>query len=292
MSPSAVLFLAASVWGIYWLPLRWMEAAGLEGAWAVGIFNLLPVPVLAGWIVLSGQAHGPWRIAVAVGLLSGGGMGCYALGLVYSGVVRATMLFYLTPVWGTLIGILWLGERVDWSRWSAIGLGLAGLALLLSGGDGVAMPLNAGDALALASGVLWAGAAAVIRANPGQPLAAMTMHQFLFAGLTGLGFAVLALGSLTPSGGAVLRSLPVAALGSVGMIMPSVLAIFWAQRRVYPGRAGLLMMSEAMVAVVSATLLLPEEIMAPLQWLGAMLIVGACLVEVLATREAARRAAR
>ena len=291
-SPSVALFVAASVWGIYWLPLRAMEATGLEGAWAVGLFNLLPVPVLAAWILLGRAAHGDWRTAVLVGLLAGCGMGCYALGLVYSGVVRATMLFYLTPVWGTLIGVVWLGERVDWSRWTAIALGLGGLALLLSGGDVATMPLNVGDALALVSGILWAGAAAVINANPTQPLAAMTMHQFLFAGLTALAFAVFALGSPAPAAAHVAGSLPMALAGSVGMIMPSVLVIFWAQRRVYPGRAGLLMMSEAIVAVLSATLLLPHEIMAPLQWLGAGMIVGACLFEVTGTHAAEHRAPR
>ena len=291
-SPSLAIFVAASVWGIYWLPLRWMESQGLEGAWAVAFFNLLPVPVLAVWIWRR-QSPGLWRVALLVGLLSGSGMGCYALGLVYSTVVRATMLFYLTPVWGTLLGLLWLGERVEWSRWTAIALGLAGLALLLSGGDGAGLPLNAGDGLALLSGLLWAGAATVIRANPAGPVAAMTMCQFLFAGLTALAFALLALENpAAPAAGAFGASLPIALVGSIGMIMPSVLAIFWAQRRVYPGRGGLLMMSEVVVAVLSATLLLPEEIMAPLQWVGAAMIVGACLVEVLGTRSAGRRVVR
>ena len=288
--PSMVILVAASVWGLYWLPLRWMEAGGVNGAWTVGIFNLLPVPVLAGWLWLGRQTSGTsWRVAVVVGLLSGSGMGCYALGLVYSGVVRATMIFYLTPVWGTLIGMAWLGERVDWPRWSAILLGLMGLLLLLSGGDGASVPLNAGDALALASGLLWAGAAAVIKTNPGQPVTGMTMFQFLFAGLTAIAFGVLALGSPPPAVGPLLAALPIAAVGSVGMIMPSVLAIFWAQRLIFPGRAGLLMMSEVVVAVLSATLLLPEEAMAPPQWLGAALIVGACLLEVLGARAAERR---
>jgi drug/metabolite transporter (DMT)-like permease len=40
------------------------------------------------------------------------------------------------------------------------------------------------------------------------------------------------------------------------------------------------MMTEVIVATLTASLLLPEEAMGMLEWIGACLIVGACVVEI------------
>jgi drug/metabolite transporter (DMT)-like permease len=62
------------------------------------------------------------------------------------------------------------------------------------------------------------------------------------------------------------------------LLLPSIMAIFWASRVLFPGRAAILMMSEALVATLSATWLLPEETMTALQWLGGAIVVLACLL--------------
>lgn len=288
--PSLVIFLAASIWGLYWVPLRALEGAGFQGGWSVALFNALPLAVLVPWVLLAGAgARRGWRIALMVGLFTGLGMAFYATGLVLSSVVRATLLFYLTPVWSTVIGALWLGERVDWRRWAAIGLGLGGLVLLLSGGDGASKPLNVGDAFGLASGMVWAVGIALIKRHPTVPVLPMTLFQFLFASL-GAALAAAAITAAPAVETARLASaLGFAALCSIGLVMPSVLAIFWAGRHVFPGRAGLLMMSEVLVAVLSATLFLPDERMGSVEWMGAVLIVAACLVEVRGLRRSGRR---
>jgi uncharacterized membrane protein (DUF2068 family) len=43
-------------------------------------------------------------------------------------------------------------------------------------------------------------------------------------------------------------------------------------------------MSEALVAIVSAAIFLPEEVMNTTQWIGATAIVGAALTEVRASQ--------
>jgi drug/metabolite transporter (DMT)-like permease len=67
-------------------------------------------------------------------------------------------------------------------------------------------------------------------------------------------------------------------VGSAMFLLPSILAIFWACRVLFPGRAAILMMSEALVATISATLLLPEETMTVMQWTGAAIVLLACLL--------------
>jgi len=59
--------------------------------------------------------------------------------------------------------------------------------------------------------------------------------------------------------------------------------LFWVQKFLFPGRVGLLMMSEVLTAVLTASLFLPEERLSAIEWAGAVLIIGACLFEVFLT---------
>ena len=133
---SAAVFIAASVWGLYWVPLRYLEDLGVDGAWAVTLLNLpAAAPARCRRSVAMEQGivtRSAKRLSSA--RLTGIGLALYASGLVFSSVVRATLLFYLTPVWATLIGMFWLGEQASWQRWAAIVGGLGGLMLLVSGG--------------------------------------------------------------------------------------------------------------------------------------------------------------
>lgn len=277
---STTVFLAASLWGLYWMPLRWLGDHGLQGLMPVVIFNLPAFLVLG--LVMAWR----WRLtqqtlarAFWIGLFSGLGMACYAAGLILAPVVRATMLFYLTPVWGTLIAIFWLRHHAGVSRWLAIVAGFAGLALLVAGGQGEIVPLGIGDALGLASGLLWAIAATLILCQPQIPVISTAFFQFAFAVIGAACFS-WALGA--PASFADLRHTLSPGIIAVSLtFMATILGIFWAQKRLSAGRTGLLMMSEVVVAVGTASWFLPEERLDPLAWLGAALIVGACLVEVL-----------
>ena len=86
-----------------------------------------------------------------------------------------------------------------------------------------------------------------------------------------------------PTGDLFARVMPMTALLSIVAFLPAVCVLFWAQKFLFPGRVGLLMMSEVLTAVITASLLLPEERMSVVEWTGAALIIGACLVEVFLT---------
>lgn len=284
MLASMVMFFSASLWGLYWIPLRYLEDLGMEGAWGVALLNLPAAFLLLLVLLIRLQDYRRYvGKIVLIGIFTGAGLALYGSSLVLSSVVRATLLFYLTPVWATLIGMIWLGERAAWQRWLAIGIGLLGMVLLLSGGSSV--PLNIGDLFALASGVSWAMGAAMIMRFDDVPVPGMVGVQFVITSI----FAVLlgvatATASIQPPSAELLASGAPMILGiSILIFLPAVCLIFWAQKFLFPGRAGLLMMSEAVMAVLSASLLLPEESMSLIAWIGAGLIICACLVEVLLT---------
>ena len=59
-------------------------------------------------------------------------------------------------IWGTLLGVLFLGERLSQMRLAGLICGLGGLFVVLGGAGFVPWPQNLGDWLALASGICWA----------------------------------------------------------------------------------------------------------------------------------------
>lgn len=276
---SVAVFLSAAAWGLYWVPLRALEDMNVGGSWAVFLLNAPAALMLAVVVLLQKDKHqGHMREAAAIGLMTGLGLALYASGLVFSTVMRATLLFYLTPIWATLIGIVWLGEKASFARWLAIAVGLGGLSLLVSGGS--ATPFGVGDVFAFFSGVFWALGASMIKRFNAVPLPGMTFFQFTSTALFGLFLGALA-GKLGPPDLAVLTAaLPMSMIVSIVFIVPAVLILFWAQKFLFPGRVGLLMMSEVLVAAITASIFIPEERMNMLEWTGATLIVTACLVEV------------
>ena len=222
-----------------------------------------------------------------IGMLTGIGMSFYAIGLVTSGVIRATLLFYLTPIWSTLIGVIWLKERLSPGRIIAIMLGLLGLYLLLSSVSETSVPLNIGDGFALLSGVFWGLGAACMKRWPDAPTVAASTAQLAFVLLSSTVVALLIFGDPLPATGAFLAAFPVAFVAATLVFLPSLMAVFWASKYLFPGRVGLLMMSEALIAILSASWLLPEESLSPWQWVGGIIILSACLVEVASKDEKA-----
>jgi len=274
------LFFGASVWGLYWLPLRALSDMGLSGGWGVVYFNFCPLLVLTPILIWGRRTmFRNLRAALFIGAATGLGLGLYSTSIVLGSVVRMTMEFYLTAVWSSVIGVVWLSERADLRRGITVAAGLLGLLLLLSGGsDDPASAPGLADVLAVTSGILWAFGAAGMKRWPGAHVAATTAFQFVFAVFAGGALQLLVLSGPVPTINQLITAFPLSFFGSTLILLPSVYLIFWACRLLYPGRAAILMMSEAVVAVVSATLLLPDETLTGQQWLGGAIVLLACLI--------------
>ena len=280
-SLSILLFLSASVWGLYWFPLREIEEAGVIGTWSVVYMNACPLLILLPIVAVK------WRLlrintgpAIFISLAVGLGFTGYASGLVTAPVVRATLLFYLTPIWSTIIGIIWLSEPVTRGRIIAIALGLVGLVLLMAQAGETSAPLGLGDLLAFSSGIFWAIGAATMKRYPETPILILTTGQFVGTSLASILVTVLIFRTPLPPADAFVAAFPMAFFSSVLILMPTIVLIFRIAQLLFPGRVGVLMMSEVMVAIISAAILLPEETMSLIQWSGAAVILTAAFVEV------------
>lgn len=279
---SIFLALSAGVWGLYWLPLRSIEELGVTASWSVVLFNACPLVVLVPLLLFNyQQLKGLVGPTILAGLMIGIAFNLYANGLLETTVARATLLYYLTPIWSTLLGVVWLSEPLTKARIIAIGVALIGLFLLLSNANSSNQALNIGDLYSFMSGIFWAIGVSVLNrwaTIPILPLLACTfLATTLFSALT----AGLLPANLVPDLQAVKMALPAAAFWAIFIFVPSFFIIFRISQLLFPGRVGILTMTEAIVAIVSAAILIPEESMLLLQWLGAGAIIMAGLIEVL-----------
>ena len=278
--------LSAGLWGLWWLPLRALAAAGLGGP-AVnlalyGIASLALVPWF--WRRRRRLAAGG-RLLLGAGGLFGVALVAWNLALIQGEVVRVTLLFYLAPIWATLLAVVLLGERVGRARVVSVALGLAGAVVLLGLGTGLPLPRSLGDWLGLAAGLVFALSVTLVR--KGEAIAGLEQTMVAFATAALLSLALLLLTPLPPApiGPAVLAW---AALAALVWLLPTTWLLLWGARFLEPGRVALLLLVEVAVAALSAALL-ADEPFGLREALGCILILAAGALEGTAELRAARR---
>lgn len=291
--PALAVTLAAALWGVFWVPLRGLHAAGLSPGWATTLAYVAPLVALAPfaaprWRRFRDGGRGlSWTGAVA-----GTSFVLYADALILTEVVRALLLFYLTPVWSTLLERVLMGVPIRGVRWVTIVLGFAGLAVILGVDAGVPLPRNAGDWMGLASGMLWAWAAVRIRRAGRSTAFELTFSYLVWGSVASILIALLLLDGTTGLPRAeTLREvapwfLPVALL----VILPATYLVMWGAKRLSPGVIGILFMSEISVGTVTAALWAGEPF-GPRELAGVVLVTAAGAIEVAdpAIRRAIRR---
>ncbi|MGI9319175.1 MAG: DMT family transporter [bacterium] len=279
---SLALSLSAGIWGLYWFPLRAIESAGISGSWSVVFFNACPLVVLCPLLIFNfKKVIGVLGPTILAGLMIGMAFTLYANGLVETTVARATLLYYLTPIWSTLIGVIWLSEPLTKARIGAIGVAFLGLVLLLSNGESSDHPLNIGDLYSLLSGIFWAIGIATLNRWPNIPI--LPLATFIFLSTTAISALFAGVLHVDPLPGltTIRAAFPTAAFWSIFIFLPCFCIIFRVSQLLFPGRVGILTMSEVVVAIISAAILVPEETMISMQWVGAIAILLAGLIEVL-----------
>ncbi len=278
---SLTLMIGGAFWGLLWIPLRAIAGFGVEGAWSTLViygapaFLLVPLSIYR-WRIISAQLG----TFLAVGLFCGVSFSLYGIAILLTEVNRVILLFYLTPLWGTLIGVFFLAERLTVRRVLALGLGLVGLLVVLDLGIKIPWPRNVGDWMAFIAGITWAMGSAVLFRSGGVK-AIDQASSFVIGGSTCTVILLLLAGGTlgsVPEPQALVRSIPTGII--MALIIPPVLMMtIWPVTLLPPGRAGILLMTEVIFGLGSAWWL-ANEVLGMREMIGAALILCATVLEV------------
>ena len=279
--PSIAVAIAASLWGLFWLPVRAIEEAGVNAYWTgpiiFGASSLLFLPIL---IVRCKHFLACWKSLIIPGLLAGFAFSLYILSLNLTEIVRALLLFYMSPLWSTIIGVFVLREKLTINRLAALLMAFAGLYFVLAIENEFPWPRNAGDWFALLSGLCWSIASVkLFQGGAKNIIEKVTIFMFISLAMS-LGLVLMQQGSFDNA--PALQPM----IDSWGWILLIALLMYpisfftiWPATILSPGRVGMLLMAEVLVGVISAAILLDEPFGTREIW-GTVLIVGAGIVEV------------
>jgi drug/metabolite transporter (DMT)-like permease len=284
------LAISAGAWGIYWLPQRILEEGGLTGGWGtisqmiIGVILLLPIAI---WRKAKGKTTG-LEIPLT-GFLIGGGFICYALSFLLTDVVRALILFYMTPIWTTIFEILFLKKRPGLERVLTLSLALGGLWIVFSKQTVIPLPENSGDWLALAGGALFSAGLVRLELIKTDGVFPIIFSFFFFGTIFNIiaGFLLKEyLGPVPPIEAFVSMALFLIII-SVFYFIPTGIVIFWSPSKLGAGLCSILFLSEIVVGVITSSILTNE----PFGWReitgSSLIVIGGVLAVVLAPNKKA-----
>lgn len=277
--PVLSLLFAAAMWGVIWYPLRLLEEAGLGGLWATlvmyGVASIVGLWLMRGrWCEL--RRH-PWLLVVL--MLSNGWCNvAFILAVLDGQVVRVILLFYLSPVWSILLGMVILGERPDRVATITLVLALLGAAVMLwEPSMGMPWPRDASEWLAISSGMGFALANVMVRKL--QDVSVPVKTAVTWFAVTLLALVWLSISGLSLPEASFVTVGYAAMLGLFGVVLMT-LAVLYGVTHMPISRSAVILLFEVVVGAVSS-LLLSNEVIQAVEWFGGGLIV---LAAYLSTR--------
>ena len=281
--PALCVFVGATLWGVVWYPMRLLEEGGLQGIWLTLILygaalaaslpytyrafaQFLHAPV---WLLVLTTAAGWTNIAFVEAVLHGN-------------ILRVLLLFYLSPLWATLMGWLFLREHVSRTAAASLVIALVGALLMLWNPDiGAPWPQSSADWFALSSGFAFALSNVATRGV--QSVSVGTKLFCVGFGVSAMAAAIIVLVGapvpcVSPSvfGGAI-------ALGIFGILAMTFL-VQYGVTHIPVYRSAVITFVELVAGAVSQALL-SDEVVTPREWFGgALIVIGAFLAARVAAR--------
>lgn len=265
------LFVAATLWGIFWYPLRLLAEHGLTGLWATFLIYisalLVGLPVL--WRRRAMLAQYPW-LMLGIALANGWCNIAFILALLEGTVVRVLLLFYLSPLWTVMLGAVLLKERPSRFEMGALGLAMLGAFITLwEPALGLPWPQGKADWLAISSGMAFALSNVLVRKAQHVPVSMKTAITWLgVVALSGAGIVIHGLPVPTVGAG---MGVAVFALGALGIVVMTW-AVQYGVTNMPVHRSAVILLFEVVAGAISAQLL-THEVVLPREWIGGTLIL-------------------
>jgi drug/metabolite transporter (DMT)-like permease len=278
--PSLAVAASAVFWGTTWIPLRKIAGPGVPTAWSGALIYIVPALIVLPLIAFRWQRvwAGGWPL-LAAALAVGACNGLFAVSMTLGEVGMAILLFYLNPIWATLLERCFIGTPITRNRLAGIALGLLGMVALQGLAGRWPVPSNVSEWLGFLAGVCWAIGLVATNMARNSSMIEKTFLQFIFAAASSVAL-VFMVGSIeawpTPSG--LITSLPWILAAAGLWVVPAMGLSLWGASLMSPARASMLLMLEVLVGVGSAAWLAGEDLGLN-KVIGGALILSASLVE-------------
>ena len=277
------------MWGVFWIPLRALEEIGLHGLWITVVYFLIPticvIPITVWrWIHVK---NGGLSLQLTA-MLAGGALLLYSTAIVYTDVVRAILLFYLTPIWASILARIFLGDEITTQRIIAMATAVLGMLTIFGLGTRFPIPQNIGDWLGIGSGFLWAVAMVRIRMTESHSAIELTTGFFQWSLIFSASVAWLLAPTYIPKIEQTLPVLPLLFFFTAFLVLPGTYASLWGPKHLSPGIVGLLFMSEIVVGAISVAIFAGEPF-GIREFIGVFLILGASIVEPISALNSSKR---
>ncbi|MBX2826397.1 MAG: DMT family transporter, partial [Gammaproteobacteria bacterium] len=260
---------------------RVLDDLGAGSIYLTAAGVLLPVLLALPWLLLHFRRifslnSGVWAIGITFAVATA----FYAEGALRGNVARTILLFYLTPVWSTLLARVILNEPVTPRRVMTLVLGLLGMVVILGVDSALPLPRDLSEWLGLIAGFSWGLAMVFTQRNKEQHLGDMASVAFLSFAVIYVSLTLIPEGrhwGFESSAFNLEAVLWILGLGLLWIIPPVVLTLYGATE-VEPGKVAILLMLEVIIGVGTATWL-TDEPFGLRELLGALLIIAAGVTE-------------
>ena len=288
LNPNLAIILSTILWGTWWYPLRLLNdyadnnaiplfLSFMLGGFAIFIFSTKNISSFSKKNIL---------ITLLAASIGAAAMCLYNEGLIIGNVARILIFFYLTSVWSTMIEVFFLRQPLTIFRACSISAGFIGLFIITGIDEGNFLPSSMADIFGILSGMLWSVCATLIRINKELDVNFATSIFILVGGI----FVILA--TYLPDGQTLSgfnldvfsKTIPVIIAFAFIWLLPGYWLITYGQDQVDPGRAGILLMFEVVIGVISAYLL-ANEIITLREFIGAIFVMSAPLIEIYSSKK-------
>ncbi len=270
---SVSLLFAATLWGVFWYPLRWLENQGVHGLWATLLIyigtSVYFIPYLKK--SYSDILKSP-LLMFLLAIFAGWTNIAFFLAVIDGEVVRVLLLFYMSPIWATVLAYFILKEHLSLKNFLALAIALVGMLVMLWQVDmDYPWPNKTSDWLALSSGMAFAVTNVLMRMAqniPSRTKAIVGWYGVLLVSVVLIVILKIPLGDIT------VTTLSIAFVIGASMVVVMTLAVAYGVTHMPVQQSAVILLFEVIVGAVSAYVLIGETMMLR-EWLGGALILFA-----------------
>ncbi|MDH5517418.1 MAG: DMT family transporter [Gammaproteobacteria bacterium] len=271
-----VLLISSAGWGLTWLPLKTLSEMGLDGMHLILIAFTSAALFLAPWLI---KDYARWkqslRLMLMIALAGGFANVTFQTAIYHGDVIRVMILFYMLPVWSVIGGRIFLKEKIDGVRISAVLLCLSGAFVILDIWHTSWHGINWIDLLALAAGLGLAVTNILFRYSQHIPVRSKVASTFIGCSV------MMVFVFMLSAPAATLPDNYAATLAAAYGVLWLTLITFgtqWAVTQMEAGKSSIIIVMELVAAVISVALITSAELKLH-EMLGGLMVLSAAFLE-------------